>query len=211
MQRTLTEKKRQAWAEMMKSELAQAVAKLFVQKGYTQTTMDDIAEAIGMSKANLYNYVESKDVLIFVILEHHVKLVENVFNAIRSLPPDIPVLEKLRKFIKEYIEVVDKCQNETIALHHAVVRLNKEGRHKFLVSANWMFEFVDSLLKEGVKSGEFRPIDTKMLSVNIVEICTDWARLRWYLKGLFTLDTYIRQQTELVEFQLLKKRIKQTD
>lgn len=203
MKQSFIKNKRFAWAEIVKNEIARISARLFVENGYNKTTMEAIANAIGMSKANLYNYVSSKNDLIFIILEYQVKQVDTVFESVRSMGDNAPVTGKLRKFIREYIEVVDKCQNETIALHHAVVRLNKEGRYKFLSSASWMFDFVESLLSEGVKSGEFRTHDTKMFSVNIVEMCTDWARLRWYFRKLFTLEEYISKQTEFIENQLL--------
>jgi AcrR family transcriptional regulator len=202
LNKSFAEKRRQAWTEIVENEVAQTAAKLFVQKGYNHTTMDDIADAIGTSKANLYNYVSSKDVLTFKILEHHVKLVADVFNEIDSLPENTSVLEKLRRLIWGYTKVVDKCQNEAIALHHAVVRLDKEGRRKFLKAAAWVFEYFEALLKEGVKSGEFRVHETNLISIDIVQICTRWALLRWYLKGSITLEEYIRRHIGLIEVLL---------
>lgn len=206
MKKHIIEKKRQAWAKIVENEIAQTAAKLFVQKGYNQTTMDDIADAIGTSKANLYNYVVSKYDLMITILEHHMKLVANVFNNIDNLPEKTATWEKLQKLIWDYAKVVDECQNEAIALHHAVVRVDREDKRKFLKSAVWVFEYFEDLLKLGIKSGEFREHNTRLMSIDIVEICSRWAFLRWYLRDSITLEEYITRHIELLELQLCSNK-----
>jgi AcrR family transcriptional regulator len=208
LKRHIVEKKRQAWAKIVENEIAQTAARLFVQKGYNQTTMDDIADAIGTSKANLYNYVVSKYALMLTILEHHIKLVADVFNKTDNLPGDIAIWEKLQQLIWDYAKVVDECQNEAITLHHAVVRVREEDKRKFLKSAVWVFEYFEELLKQGIKSGEFKEHNTKLMSIDIVEMCSRWAFLRWYLRDSNTLENYITRHIELLELQLCGNKVK---
>ncbi len=48
------------YKEIVKSKIIQAAIKIFSQKGYQNTTMDEIAEEAGMSKTTLYTYFKSK-------------------------------------------------------------------------------------------------------------------------------------------------------
>ena len=66
-------------------ELVRKATEDFIARGYRRTQMADIAEAVGVSKATLYLYVEGKDALFALCLRH-----ANDPNAL-GLPPELPV------------------------------------------------------------------------------------------------------------------------
>ncbi|WP_119354341.1 TetR/AcrR family transcriptional regulator [Azohydromonas sediminis] len=79
-------------------------AELFAHRGYAATTMNDIADACGLSKATLYHYVDDKYALLVSICEDHVDtlraLVDDV-DALR-LPPEARLRELIRRFVQAY-------------------------------------------------------------------------------------------------------------
>ena len=53
-----------------KLEILEAALTLFVQKGYSETRMDDIVQEIGLSKGALYHHFQSKRDLFMALIEH---------------------------------------------------------------------------------------------------------------------------------------------
>src|SRR5512138_2078389 len=67
-------------------ELLQAATRLFKEKGYRSTSMQDLAEALGVQKASLYYYIESKEDLLSRLLEHAFSLVQSKIDEIYAAP-----------------------------------------------------------------------------------------------------------------------------
>ncbi len=72
-------------------------AELFSEYGYDRASMNRIAEACGVSKANLYHYYKDKEGLLFDVIRFHLKeLIDVIEDADR---PDLPSDERLRELI----------------------------------------------------------------------------------------------------------------
>lgn len=70
-------------------------AELFAEYGYDRASMSKIAEACGVSKANLYHYYKDKEGLLFDVIRYHLEeLLEVVENADR---PELPPEDRLRE------------------------------------------------------------------------------------------------------------------
>jgi TetR/AcrR family transcriptional regulator len=81
-----------------------AAARLFATRGYTATTMKDVAAACGISKATLYHYVSDKQGLLLHITAGHVERLEALVLdvAARHLPPQALLRELILRFMQAY-------------------------------------------------------------------------------------------------------------
>ena len=81
-----------------------AAAHLFATRGYTATTMKDVAAACGISKATLYHYVSDKQGLLLHITAGHVERLEALVLdvAVRHLPPQALLRELILRFMQAY-------------------------------------------------------------------------------------------------------------
>lgn len=81
-------------------------AELFAHRGYAGTTMNDIAEACGMSKATLYHYYDDKYALLVSICEGHVTTLHALVDEVdaRPLPPEDHLRELIRRFVQAYAD-----------------------------------------------------------------------------------------------------------
>jgi TetR/AcrR family transcriptional regulator len=81
-----------------------AAARLFASRGYTATTMKDVAAACGISKATLYHYVSDKQGLLLRITAGHVERLETLVLdvAARQLPPQALLRELILRFMQAY-------------------------------------------------------------------------------------------------------------
>ena len=83
--------------------LARAAA-LFAQRGYPATSMNQVAEASGLSKATLYHYYRDKYSLLVSIAEGHVaKLAALVADVLaQDLAPELRLRTLIRRIVEEY-------------------------------------------------------------------------------------------------------------
>jgi len=79
-------------------------AQLFANRGYSATSMNQVAEACGFSKALLYHYYRDKYSLLVSIAENHVSRLEDLVADVegQKLPPEAKLRELIRRFVEEY-------------------------------------------------------------------------------------------------------------
>jgi len=85
--------------------LAQAAA-LFAQRGYPGTSMNEVAEACGLSKPTLYHYVRDKHELLVLITQGHIDRLEAVVHEVtqQNLAPEPRLRRMILRFVEEYAD-----------------------------------------------------------------------------------------------------------
>jgi AcrR family transcriptional regulator len=100
-----------------RQEILRTAARLFQQRGYDATSMNDVAAALKLSKGGLYHHFQSKDEILFEIMNHAMEITqERVLNPVRGIAdPE----ERLRALIRLHIEVVLSARDReiTVMLH----------------------------------------------------------------------------------------------
>jgi AcrR family transcriptional regulator len=100
-----------------RQEILRTAARLFQQRGYDATSMNDVAAALKLSKGGLYHHFQSKDEILFEIMDHAMEITqERVLNPVRGIAdPE----ERLRTLIRLHIEVVlsPRDREITVMLH----------------------------------------------------------------------------------------------
>src|SRR5437868_2745581 len=100
-----------------RQEILRTAARLFQQRGYHATSMNDVASALKLSKGGLYHHFQSKDEILFNLMDHAMDITqERVINGVRDIAdPE----ERLRMLIRRHIEVVLSVRDReiTVMLH----------------------------------------------------------------------------------------------
>jgi AcrR family transcriptional regulator len=100
-----------------RQEILRTAARLFQQRGYDATSMNDVATALKLSKGGLYHHFQSKDEILFEIMNHAMEITqERVVDPVRGFAaPE----ERLRALIRLHIEVVlsPRDREITVMLH----------------------------------------------------------------------------------------------
>jgi AcrR family transcriptional regulator len=100
-----------------RQEILRTAARLFQQRGYDATSMNDVAAALKLSKGGLYHHFQSKDEILFEIMNHAMEITqERVITPVRAIgDPD----ERLRTLIRRHMEVVlsPRDREITVMLH----------------------------------------------------------------------------------------------
>ncbi|WP_457626645.1 TetR/AcrR family transcriptional regulator [Persephonella sp.] len=152
-------KVRKAVKEEKKKEIVKVACRLFAQKGYYNTTIPDIAEELGMSVGNLYNYFPSKEELAKYIMQYSSKLLGEEIKKINE--EEITTKEKVYKIVRKFFEI-SKEQPELIEYFLRVFLSNREvfedGCEGFLCVQEVVTELM-LFLEEGARKGDLRQQD----------------------------------------------------
>ena len=87
-----------------RSHILACAAQLFAERGFAGTSMNQVADAAGLSKATLYHYCRDKHSLLVSIAEDHVGRLLTVVDEVRAqrLPAEARLRELIRRFVAEY-------------------------------------------------------------------------------------------------------------
>jgi TetR/AcrR family transcriptional regulator, cholesterol catabolism regulator len=154
-----------------------AAAQMFSEKGYDGTSIQDVADKLGLLKGSLYHYIKSKDDLLWAIIlrphQYALELAERMRGA--SGTPT----ERLTMFVREYIGTLTKQHVFVSVYLHDINRLSPERRRRINQErAGFTGSLVD-ILEEGRDGGEFRADLDPVLSTNVI-LGMMHSTFRWY-------------------------------
>ena len=140
--------------------------KLFYEKGYYRTTMDDIAKEAGVAKGTVYLYFNSKVELLLTIIEtEHVNLLDFLQNLTKR--KDLDPREKLSRFIDRMWDILYSARHMLAMSEIAQRRIIFEEGFKDMYMTRVMplrkaiIMNLKSIFEEGVKKGQFRPVNSE--------------------------------------------------
>jgi AcrR family transcriptional regulator len=146
-----------------RTQIIQAALTCFARKGFTNTTMDDIVSESGLSKGSLYWYFDGKDDLF-------AQAVTSFFDdfgqeTLAELEKHETASEKMRAGA---LRMVDFCR-EAEGLFGLFIEFWSQSERREEVSAFWNNLLVHyqrllaCIIEEGIRKGEFRPVDASRL------------------------------------------------
>ncbi len=139
--------------EERRKEILETAERLFLTKGYTKTTVNDILKEIGIAKGTFYHYFKSKEEVMDEIIMRIIK--EDVAKAkVIVSNPNIPVLEKLFRVLMEQSPKSGDVKDKMIEQFHQPN--NAEMHQKSLVqSIIHLSPVLTEILEQGIEEGIF--------------------------------------------------------
>lgn len=185
--------------EKRRKQIIQSAIMLFQQKGFHRTTTREIAKQAGFSIGTLYEYVRTKEDVLFLVYE---AINDRVYNHLKtSVELNEPSLSNVYKAIDSYYRLVDDMQEEVVILYQEVKSLAPELRDIILEKERQMVMFLkDALLLS--MSHEFDEHRAELLANNIFVQGQMWAFRRWILRKKYTLNDYITYQIDFLKSSL---------
>ena len=122
--------KNEALLEKRHRLIAEAAAPLFIKKGFHQTTMREIARAVGMSMGNLYHYINSKDDVLFLVYRQLYAIWETHLEKYDIKNVEDPV-EKLRLLMLSMLRAAYEFKDLTQMTFRESKFLEKSALNRF--------------------------------------------------------------------------------
>ena len=112
--------------EDRREQIFAAGARLFAEKGYERTSLQDVADVLGLTKPAFYYYYRSKEDLLFEILSFSMDRVTEDIEA--ALAADLPPEERVREWVRRYVGFFATHPHELTLLSTAVDALSPRRR-----------------------------------------------------------------------------------
>lgn len=166
--------------EERRKEILETAERLFLTKGYTKTTVNDILKEIGIAKGTFYHYFKSKEEVMDEIIMRIIK--EDVAKAkVIVSNPNIPVLEKLSRVLMEQSPKSGDIKDKMIEQFHQPN--NAEMHQKSLVqSIIHLSPVLTEILEQGIEEGIFStsyPQETIELLLSSAQVIFDEGLFQW--------------------------------
>lgn len=146
---------------MRKNDIVEKASALFLKRGYDNTPMSAIAQAVGISKANIYNYFPNKKALLFHIIKN---TMQREFNQILSNAEEISdAEERLRYFILSYTALLTKNDKGRILIHDAR-RLDAESFSKIAIMWRRTFDLIKRTVSELQANGKAEDLNKSFVA-----------------------------------------------
>ena len=182
--------------EKRRQQILQASIRLFREKGFHRATTREIAQTAGFSIGTLYDYVRTKEDVLYLISDRIFHKVSEVFEQFSN---EEVTVKQLKIAIKQYIELVDLMHDEFTIMYQETKSLPREAINYVIQKEIEMVGFFAELIEQCVENGELNlPKDTIYLAANeILVVGQSWAIRKWALKRHYSLEQFIEKQTEL--------------
>ena len=158
-------------------DIVATAARLFKEKGYRATTLEDIAAAVGMLKGSLYYYIRSKEELLYLVVRDPIREVYSELEAI--VAADLPFTEKIAQAIANHMTVFHLHYPHIAVYLHDYRHLMDKLEQNVIETPKQYQRLWDTLLRQGIATGEIRnDVDVTMTGYALLGMC-NWA-YRWY-------------------------------
>lgn len=163
--------------ELVREEILTKAADVFEKKGYAQTTILDVAQALDLSRSALYHYFKSKDeILEALVLEHTEHAAEEM--ELRLVGKNGSPTKQLHELLSGSINGRMTRGARLRVLDQLAAEMPADIRQKFDHGRRRVLDLYVRLIQNGIDAGELRAIDARTAALAILGIAswTSW----WY-------------------------------
>lgn len=147
---------RAAQREKKRMAVLSTGARLFTQQGYDRTSLDDIAQALGVSKRTIYYYVENKEDIMRACAALAFKWLEG--PAAEAEDRGLPPLERLQRFMRGYMRMLVSDFGACMVAAREFP-LSDEAREAVFTGVRRTDALIRSLIREGIEDGSMAECD----------------------------------------------------
>jgi AcrR family transcriptional regulator len=162
-------------------QILKKATKLFMKKGYVQTSMREISKATGIDIRNLYYFIKSKEEILFLVFQmihnREIELFEN--EGLMSV--DDPI-EQLRTFIHGLIDFGYDYGDEILLLYRESKALPKRLLKIILARESQVVSHIEEILNKGMARKVFQFEDASFTANMIVYELSLHPLRHWNMK-----------------------------
>jgi AcrR family transcriptional regulator len=134
--------------ETRKDQIIQTSAILFKKKGYSAVTMRDIAKAMGIKAASLYNHIKSKQEILSEII---ISLAEQFTNQMKIIKTsDDNSIDKLKQIVALHVKITSNNQFGMATLNNDWMHLEAELEYYLTLRKNYENDF-RNIIEKGIE------------------------------------------------------------
>lgn len=177
--------------EKRRAQIVDAAVRLFSERGYFQTTIEDIAGAVPVSKGLVYRYFKDKNDLLFYCL--HYVLDKYQTEEFPPLIAERGPLFALIKLLRLHCVLAKEHTLEILLAYKSTKDLSPEQRRDIKILESKMARTIRQCLDACVHGGLMTPINTEIMAYQFIMFGHTWALKNWAFRDRHTADEYMAE------------------
>lgn len=180
-----------------RSEILSVSARLFRERGYSAVSMRDIAQAMDIKAASLYNHIKSKQEILILIV---ITIAEEFTQGMeRVLSSDFEPIRQLEELIDLHIDLTLREPSVIACLNNDWMHLIDADLKYFLKMRDRYEEGFRSILKRGIESGEITNVNVEVILFSLLSTLRTFYL--WYGKKKLLSGADLKVQMKRVLLQ----------
>ena len=185
--------------ERRRRQIAQAAVKLFIKNGFHKTTTRQIAQATGFSIGSLYEYVASKEDILYLVCDSiHTDVERLVVDTMEKAGSG---RDALAEVIREYFLVCDRMSDFILLIYQETRSLPPQWQKRVLENELRITGLFVEVLARIAETGDLPNLDDHSIELaahNISVLGHMWTFRRWFFGRHYTIEDYIKMQTDYI-------------
>ena len=185
--------------EQRHRQIVDAAVQLFIKQGFHKTTTRQIARAAGFSIGLLYEYIASKEDILYLVCDAiHAEVERGVSEAMTRASGG---RSSLAEVIREYFLVCNRMSDHILLIYQETQSLPPQWRKKVLENEVRITGIFMDVLERLISSGDLPHLSERYMELiahNISVLGHMWTFRRWFLARHYSIDDYIVLQTQFI-------------
>ncbi len=161
-----------------RQQIEDAASALFRERGYTATSVRDIAHALNIQGGSLYSHVASKEDVLWSIVSRAADRFNAEVGPIATDHSGMLATTRLRQMIRAHVEVVTSSQRDAAVFLHEWRFLSDDRREQMAERRDAYEALFRQVIGEGIASGTFTAVDPRLTATAILTALNGIAT--WY-------------------------------
>ncbi len=161
--------------ELQKDRMLRAAARCFNEKGYSGSSLKDVAAVLGLTDAALYYYVRNKEELVYLCYVRAAAVGQEAME--RAVREGLSGMDIVRRYLRYHIEIMVGDRGP-VAIMSEIPSLKPVHRDEVLELSRLHSARFEEILEAGIDDGSIAPCDVRMTG-NAIMGSINWIP-KWY-------------------------------
>lgn len=178
----------QTVAERRRAQIVETAIRLFSENGYFQTTTEDIANAIPVSKGLVYKYFKDKNDLLYYCMQYVLEKykLDDAPKWIAELGP----LAALMKILKMQCALAKEHAAEVTLAYRSTADLSQDLARQIKLLESKVARIIRQCLDACMHNGYIKPINTDIMAYQFIMYAHTWALKNWAFRDRYSAEEY---------------------
>ena len=138
------------------TDIIERAGSIFYRKGYEATSLQDIADSVGMLKGSIYYYIKTKEDLLYELVSRAQDMFEATLEEDEETARS-PAPVRLRAFIGRWMALTSREREWGLVAEREFMRLSKRRLRRVIERRDELSGYVKDIIRQGIEEGAFDP------------------------------------------------------
>ncbi|HEY1919491.1 MAG TPA: TetR/AcrR family transcriptional regulator [Streptosporangiaceae bacterium] len=172
-----------------RAQIVKVATQLIARDGFAKTVVRDIAKEADISVGLVYEYVRTKEDILFLIFDYWANIYESTITEIAATGK--PPLERFSSIVDWLVKEAHENYEMTLLFYREVGNLTSDGRKIWVAQEKRYVKRIIEVLEEGKTDGSVaKDVDCELAATNCLFLASGWALKRHILQHSRTWEEY---------------------